>query len=209
MQKSLRPTTIVIAGTNRSVDVLVTEIVRKSIHMLIACVPILAAYNTGATLALLASGIIAYTYAETLRLRGRDIILISRVTAMASRDRDAGKFVLGPITLGLGAMLALLLYPSPASAIAIYALAFGDGLASIIGKMFGTVRIPFTGGKTVEGSLACLLAVLAVSYRATGDAVGSLEVAFVATILEALPIRDFDNIILPIGVGLVSMRLFM
>ena len=58
--------------------------------------------------------------------------VVSGLTVAAARPGDAG-FVLGPATLGLGAMLALLLYPLPASAIAIYALAFGDAAASVVG----------------------------------------------------------------------------
>jgi dolichol kinase len=37
-------------------------------------------------------------------------------------------------------MLSLLLYPDPAASIAIYALAFGDGLASLVGKLVGRIR---------------------------------------------------------------------
>ena len=64
-----------------------------------------------ATTILLAAGIIVYATCESLRMSGREVPVISRVTALAARRRDAGKFVLGPITLGLGAMLALMLYP--------------------------------------------------------------------------------------------------
>jgi phytol kinase len=190
-------------------DEIVTEIVRKSIHFMVAVVPALASVNLRMTVLLLAAGTLSFAYAETLRLSGRSVALISSVTLRAARSRDQGKFILGPITLGLGAMLALMLYPEPASFIAIYALAFGDGFASLIGKVFGRIRIPLTGGKTVEGSLACLFAVLLVAYRFTRDPVASLSIAVTATLLEALPTRDFDNIILPVGVGFFAMRYFM
>ena len=38
-------------------------------------------------------------------------------------------------------------------------LAFGGGLSRLVGKAFGRVRLPFTGGKSLEGSLTCLFAV--------------------------------------------------
>jgi phytol kinase len=189
-------------------DEVMTEIVRKSLHFLIACVPAFASLNLSLTMIMLASGTLVYAYAEMLRLRGRQVAFITIVTMRAARIRDRGQFVLGPITLGLGAMLALLLYPEPASFIAIYALAFGDGFASLVGKIFGRIRIPLTGGKTVEGSLACFLVVFIASYRLSGDSAGSLLVAATATVLEALPIKDYDNIILPVGVGFMAMRLF-
>jgi phytol kinase len=92
-------------------------------------------------------------------MEGYSVPIVSKVTALAARRRDGDRFVLGPITLGLGALLSLLLYPNPAASIAIYALAFGDGLSSLVGKSFGSVRIPFTGGKSLEGSLTCMVAV--------------------------------------------------
>ena len=183
------------------------ELFRKTIHILVAIVPFLAAINTGFTLALLGAGTIVYTVAEMLRNRGRSVFLISKITEMASREQDRGKFVLGPITLGIGAMLALLLYPEPAATIAIFALAFGDGLSSLVGKMFGTVRIPFTGGKTIVGSATCFLAVFLATSRFSGSIAVALVIAFSATALEALPSRDLDNVILPVGTGLVASQL--
>ncbi len=184
-----------------------TEILRKSIHLLIALVPTLATWNMGFTVALLASGTIIYAYSEMMRLRGFEIIFISKITAMAARKRDAGKFVLGPVTLGVGAMLALLLYPNPAASIAIYALAFGDGLSSLVGRIFGTIKIPFTGGKSVEGSLTCFVAVLSSSYAITGDFAKSGLLALVATFVEVLPTKDMDNILLPVVTGVFAVLL--
>jgi phytol kinase len=189
-------------------DELRIEILRKSIHLLIGFVPALASMNLGFTIGLLASGILIYTACEDLRLRGYEVPIISRVTAMAARRRDGGKYILGPITLGVGALLALLLYPNPAASIAIYALAFGDGLSSLVGKAFGTIRLPFTGGKSLEGSLTCLLAVFVSAFSLTGDAPRSLALALAATIVEAIPSKDIDNIILPVCTGAAAVLLF-
>jgi dolichol kinase len=185
-----------------------TEIVRKSIHLLIGLVPTLATWNFGFTVALLVSGILVYSYSELMRMRGFEIAIVSRVTALAARRRDAGRFVYGPVTLGIGALLALVLYPEPAASIAIYALAFGDGLSSLVGKAFGSVRIPFTGGKSVEGSLTCFFAVLCSAYLVTGDSTRSAVIALVATVTEAIPSKDADNILIPTVVGLTSVGLF-
>jgi len=111
------------------------EIVRKALHLLIAFVPLLAGIDVRATMTLLAAGTLFYVFAERLRIEGQPVLLISDLTIIASRERDKGRFVLGPVTLGVGAMLSLLLYPSTAAAIAIYALAFGDGFASLAGKL--------------------------------------------------------------------------
>lgn len=184
-----------------------TELLRKSIHLLIALVPTLASWNFGFTVALLGSGILVYSYCELMRLNGYDIALISRVTALAARKRDAGRFVYGPVTLGMGALMALVLYPEPAAAIAIYALAFGDGLSSLVGRAFGTLRLPFTGGKSLEGSLTCFVAVASSTYAISGNAAGSIAVALAATLAEALPTKDLDNILLPCVTGIAAMAI--
>lgn len=185
------------------------ELVRKSIHILVGIVPTMAAVHLPVTQALLVSGILFYTYCEMLRLRGYEVTIVSRLTALAARRRDSGRFVLGPVTLGMGAFISLLFFPEPSASIAIYALAFGDGLSSLVGRLFGTVRIPYTGGKSIEGSLTCFLAVGAAAYGKTGDPLGSLAVALIATIAEAVPTKDLDNLLLPFVVGVASHLVFV
>jgi phytol kinase len=189
------------------VETLQGELIRKILHLLIALVPLLASYDLEATVALLAGGTLFYVFAEKMRTTGRTVFIVSDLTVIASRESDRGRFVLGPVTLGVGALLALLLYPSTAAALAIYALAFGDGLASLAGKLLRTPRIPLTRGKTLAGSLACFLAVLLSSMRLTGNPLKALVIAAIATALEMIPVRDFDNLILPVGVGFAASLL--
>ncbi|MDR0441964.1 MAG: phosphatidate cytidylyltransferase [Treponema sp.] len=190
------------AGDNVDLDELKTEIVRKSIHFSIALSPALASINRPFTVFFLLMGTLGYTIMEYFRLSGVNVPVISSLTSMASRSRDVGYFVMGPVTLGLGALLALLLYPSPAAAIAIYALAFGDGLASLVGKFFGSWRPAFLNGKSVEGSLACFAAVLVSAYAVSGSVYIAFVAAITAMTVEALPLEDYDNLAIPITVGL-------
>jgi dolichol kinase len=189
-------------------DEIRVEFLRKGIHLLIAFVPGIAHLSLGLAMGLLSGGVLFYAACERLRVEGYYVPVISRVTALAARKRDGRRFVLGPITLGLGALLALLFYPNPAASIAIYALAFGDGLSSLVGKAFGNIRLPFTGGKSLEGSLTCMLAVFTASVALTGDAKRSFIVALAAMLVEAAPTGDFDNIILPVAVGALAALVF-
>ena len=182
-----------------------TELFRKSIHMLIAMVPMIAAFDRGIALAFLGSGAIIYTYSEFLRAQGHSLLFISNIKNFALREKDKNSFAGGPVTLAFGAMLALLFFPSDVAKIAIYALAFGDGFASLIGKAFGTTKIPFTGGKSLEGSLACFFAVLISTYRITSNIRVSFTTALVVAIVEAFPLGDYDNIIIPIFAGTTAL----
>jgi len=180
-----------------------TEMVRKSIHFLIALSPGMALVNYPLTVIALMTGVLGYTIMEQMRLAGVEVPLVSTLTSMASRPRDMNHFVLGPVTLGIGALLALLLFPSPAAAIGIYALAFGDGFASLVGKLFGRVRPAFLLGKSIEGSMACFFAVFISAWLVSRNYTVSLVAAVTATAVEALPLKDYDNIVLPLIVGAV------
>lgn len=177
------------------------ELMRKAIHLLIALAPPLASVHLHLAMGLLMGGTLFYTVAEVMRLTGVRVAVVSGLTAAAARPGDTG-FVLGPVTLGLGAMLALLLYPLPASAIAIYALAFGDAAASVVGMACAGRRRP-PHGKTVAGSAACFAAVFLVTFALTADVRLSAATAAAAMTIEALSGRDLDNLLLPVGVGLV------
>jgi len=191
----------VAANSGRGLE---KEFVRKSIHLLIASIPLLASINISITIGLLTAGTIIYSYSETLRCSGSPVFLISRITMIAARDRDRNKFVLGPVTLGLGALLTLLLYPNPAATIGIYALAFGDGLSSIFGKLFGRKVLPVFKNKTFAGSIACFIAVFVTCYSVCGNPLKSIIIALGATFIEALPLKDFDNLFIPIGTAALA-----
>jgi dolichol kinase len=180
-----------------------TECIRKGIHFLIALSPVMAVMSRPVTIAILIAGTLLYTWFEVLRLSGVKIPLVSSLTSIASRSRDKGHFVLGPVTLGVGALLALLLFPPPAASIAIYALAFGDGFASLVGKFFGVHRPSIMLGKSIEGSTACFIAVFIAALRVSGSMYAALASAITATLVEVLPLEDFDNIALPMAVGFI------
>jgi dolichol kinase len=178
-----------------------TELVRKALHSLVALAAPLAAWNRTGTLVLLAAGTAVWVCFETLRRRGVPVPVISAVTDFASRRRDHGHFVLGPVTLGAGAFLSIFLFPPLPAALAVYALAAGDSVSSLTGKFLGRLRPAFLFGKSVEGSLACFIAVFLCSWPASGSLRMALITAAAATIAEALPLRNWDNIIIPLAAG--------
>ena len=173
--------------------------------MLIALVPSLAALSRPYTALLLMGGTLFYAWVEGLRFLGFCPPLVSSVTAAVLREREQGRFALGPVTLGLGALLALLLFPPPAAAVAVYTLAFGDSAATLVGKFLGRIRMRFMAGKSLEGSLACF----AVSALVCFCVMRNLETAFIvglaSVLVDALPLGDFDNLALPLAAGLAVL----
>lgn len=185
----------------KRMNMLIKELFRKSIHMCAALVPLLLNFAYYPVLVLLAIVLLLYCIAEWCRFRGRWIPVISPITMAAARKRDENKFVLGPATLATGVLLTAAFYPALPAAVGICALAFGDGLASLVGKCFGRIRIPFTGGKTVAGSLACFAAIFCSSYLLTGRAGVGLGCALVGMAFELVPLKDMDNLVIPIVIA--------
>lgn len=196
---------------------LLKEAFRKSIHLCSAFVPYFLFIAYKPVLAVLFAAAVLYSAAEILRLNGKEVFLVSAVTEAAARKRDENKFVLGPVTLVLGIIAASLLWESLPAAIGIYALAFGDGLASLSGKLFGRIHIPFTEGKTVAGSLTCFAAIFISCFAACSFAQvspPSHDTAFIALaaavtgmVIEVLPLKDFDNLLIPVALGGLSQFL--
>jgi dolichol kinase len=181
-----------------TVNDLLKEFFRKSIHICASLVPLFASINFNWTVIGLSAVICIYVFCEYRRLAGVPIPVISRITAYAARKRDEGRFVLGPVTMALGVLVTLLLFPLDTARVGIYALAFGDGIASLAGKLFGHVKIPHTGGKTIEGSFACFCAVLLSTFLVTGNPLVSFEVSLLAMVIEVIPLKDYDNLLIPV-----------
>ncbi|GMO15036.1 MAG: phosphatidate cytidylyltransferase [Termitinemataceae bacterium] len=182
-------------------------IVRKCLHFLIALAPLLAALSYPFIIIALCTGTVFYAFIESARFSGgkkhSPIRALSSVISFASHRRDKSRFVLGPLTLGAGALTVLIFFNTEASIVAILSLAVGDGLAGLVGRLFGRVRPKILHGKSVEGSITCFTAITIVCYIITGKFEVAICSAFVGTVTEALPIEDFDNILLPFFVALV------
>lgn len=185
------------------------EVVRKSIHICSSLVPFFLGVAYIPTLLFLIVAFAIYCVSENLRVHGIEMPVVAKITAVAARKRDENQFVRGPITLVAGIIACALLWHSRAAAIGIYALAFGDGFASLFGKLFGRVHIPWTNGKTVVGSLVCFFAVFVSSFLVCHNTLYAYILAFIAMIIEVLPLGDFDNILIPIIVGGIAEKVLL
>lgn|GEM_PF-173965 len=180
------------------------ELTRKALHLLILfCVPLLDV-APWLPIAGLILGMGVYTASELLRHQGIIVPIIAPITAAAARRRDGDRFVWGPITLALGALIAVLIFDPLQAKIAIFALGIGDSFSSLIGKAFGRLPMPLSGGKSVEGSMCCFASVLLAVFLLTGKFVPSCIIALVTTVTEFWPTRDWDNILIPIVAGIAA-----
>ncbi len=201
MQTQRNPVYGIVA--RQRLNALLKELFRKSIHICSSFVPFFLGLAYWPVIGLLVAAVIFYSISEIFRSNGINIPLISKVTEIAARKRDENHFVLGPVTLVCGILIAALLLPLDCARVGIFALAFGDGLASLIGKLVGKITIPGAHGKTAAGSLTCFFAVFVSTYCSCHNCLVSLLIGLCAMFIEILPLSDFDNLIIPPVIGYI------
>lgn len=180
-----------------------SELIRKGIHISIALAPWLASMNRSHTALFLMAGVFFYTCFEFLRFVGFSPPFVSSVTrkVLRAREREQARFEVGPITLGLGALFAIILFSPPVATAAIYALAFGDSAAILVGKFLGRIRPAFLRGKSIEGSLACFVVTTVTCFLVLPDWRIAVVTGFTAMLVETFSIRNVDNLLLPLAAG--------
>ena len=90
----------------------------------------------------------------------------------------------------------------PAAAIAvIIILAMGDGLATFMGSSYGRHKLPWNESKTFEGTVG--FAAGAMGAFMVLPTVGTLAIVLLSSIIESLPLKVNDNIVLPVAASLM------
>ncbi|MEK7805263.1 MAG: haloacid dehalogenase-like hydrolase [Planctomycetota bacterium] len=182
------------------------EIRRKLLHILIACVPVFSSLVYHTTLTVLFALPIVYLISECLRINGYSFPMLGSITKSSIRRMEERGIAFGPITLVLGAILALLFFPAIIASTVILIVAFADAAATIVGRSMGNHRIFYNKKKSWEGTIAawtvaflCGLIYLPISY--------ALLAASFSSIIESLPLKSLDNLFVPISTGILLMCL--
>ena len=150
--------------------------------------------------------VVTFTYiiSELSRMLGVNIPLVSTVTWHAALQPEVHEFVTAPIFFALGIVLALLIFPAPVNYASIAIFCFGDGFATVFGKVIGRHIIPYNKGKGIEGTISGLIfAILgALIFVNPQKAVAG---ALAAMIVETLPAPINDNLTMPLAAGLAML----
>ncbi|WP_346289777.1 phosphatidate cytidylyltransferase [Sphaerothrix gracilis] len=137
----------------------------------------------------------------------------SAVKAM-TRHHDPQELLRGPLYYGIAFIVCTLLFwrTSPTGILALMTMCAGDGLADVVGRRWGKHKLPFGSEKSWIGSAAMFVGSwslgwamvalfetlgyfdLSLATLPTGGIIGAI--ALIATLVEALPFRDIDNLTL-------------
>lgn len=183
---------------------LASELKRKAIHLASLSIPIAyyaspAEWSRNWERALLALVIVSLAI-EVFRLNHPRIRHIFRHFFGELLRNHEEASLLGSTYLLIAVLLTLHLFEKPVAVLALGFLIIGDTVAAIVGKSIG--RVDLLGGKTLEGSVACLL----VCYGLTllmPDIPFHVRIvgALTATLFELLPIPLDDNFRIPLSAG--------
>jgi phytol kinase len=157
-------------------------------------------------------------------LVGTGVIRDQAAVQAMSRTGDRREILRGPLFYGLIFVLitAIYWYNSPLGIIALMLMCGGDGLADIVGRRYGTTRLPWNRSKSWAGSLGMFLGgwvlsltILAI-YLAAGIFSGTISgfllpvsiIALAGAVVESLPFRDVDNITITLTSLILGHLLF-
>jgi phytol kinase len=183
------------------------ELIRKFLHMSMVMIVPISYYQLYLAILAIAAASCLYIISEILRLHLGFIGIIGSVTRMATRHTKPQDIDFGPLTLSFGILLVLILFPRHIASTGIVALTIGDGLASLVGRTWGKHRPAFLFGKSIEGTLSCWVGctiafiILQISWPI------AIALGLITAIIELLPLKSLDNLLIPLIVCLTMMWL--
>ena len=141
-----------------------------------------------------------------------------------SRSGDRREILKGPLLYGIVFVVLTLVFwkASVIGIIALMMLCGGDGLADVIGTRVKSVELKWSKNKTFAGTMGVFLGglifsvfVLAV-FVANGVFDGPMSgymwrlviIAFAAAVVESLPLKDIDNVTVPLTVVALGLILY-
>jgi len=145
------------------------------------------------------------------------------VDAMTRRG-DRKEILRGPLLYGLVFVILTIMYwkDSPIGITALMLLSGGDGLADIIGKRFGNHKLAWSKNKSWAGSIAMfaggisftlsilyvflIMGVFSIPFQALLLPV--FVIGIICTVIESMPLEEFDNLTVPITAVILGHWLF-
>lgn len=184
-----------------------SELLRKSIHLLgLAVIPLLA-WSKPAALVVLGAALLVYLLLEKMGRWQVRVPVVSEVVVASKRLHEMGRYSWAAIFLCVSTMAAILLFDWRSVSYALVQATLADTAAYFVGSTVGRHKLPFNPIKSWEGSTTFLLIALAGGFFFFGSWQVVLVLALAGTVLESIPVRDLDNLLLPFGIAWLATLL--
>ncbi len=202
-----------------------SQLSRKIIHMGTGPIFVLCwLLFTDAPIARYLAALVPLVITLQFALVGLGIMKDEAAVQAMSRSGDPREILRGPLFYGLVFVVLTVVYwlDSSIGMVALMLMCGGDGLADILGRRWGTAKLPWAAGKSWVGSLGMLLGgwIFAVFILWVFVAAGVFTapfsdylpvitiIALVGTLVESLPIKDIDNITVTLAAVILGHVLF-
>jgi len=200
---------------------------RKLVHitsglLFVLCWPLYSAFPWAQYMA----AVVPLCNGIRLLVYGLGLLRDEGLVKSVSREGDPRELLRGPLYYVVVLIFSTILFwrDSPVGVMALAMMCGGDGIADIVGRKFGSSKLPWNPGKSWAGSVAMFLFGLLVSYGCLCyfawmgfyqlDTRGALlrlaAVSMAATVVESLPVSTKldDNVTVPLTTVVVGMLLF-
>ena len=182
------------------------ELIRKGIHLFALVIPVGYYFVSFpvAVVGISAPAAIAILLDLARFKRWRLWTLVSRLLTPIIRDHEVRGGFTGASYILTASAIVIVVFPKSIAIAAITFIIIGDTAAALVGRMWG--RHKLIGRKSIEGSSACLLSLILVSFLIPGlpTPVGIVG-AVSACLAEAFSGKIDDNLAVPVFSGLVML----
>jgi phytol kinase len=157
-------------------------------------------------------------------LVGLGVIKDEAAVQAMSRTGNPREILRGPLYYGIAFVILTIVFwkNSPVGMTALMLMCGGDGLADIVGRRMASPKLPWSGDKSLAGSLSVfaggwlMSAFILFVYVSAGIFSGPFSsylmplsiVALVGTLVESLPYKDVDNITATLAAVITGLVVF-
>ena len=187
------------------------ELLRKGIHLSSSAIPIFYYFTNKSITVLLLSIAVFFLLFLDIGKRYSKLIenVFNKCLGPALRHHETKKethLFTGGTTFTISILACVLFFQKEIAITAIFVMIICDTAAAIIGKQYGRIHIK---NKTIEGSAAFLISGLLVILLTPKISSNVIEyyigfgTILLTTLVELIPLRFDDNIVIPIFFGLI------
>jgi phytol kinase len=157
-------------------------------------------------------------------LVGMGVIKDEAAVQAMSRTGNPREILRGPLYYGIAFVILTIVFwkNSPVGMTALMLMCGGDGLADIVGRRMASPKLPWSGDKSLAGSLSVfaggwlMSAFILFVYVSAGVFSRSFSsclmplsiIALVGTLVESLPYKDVDNITATLAAVITGLVVF-
>lgn len=170
------------------------------------------------------AALVPLTFTLQFFLIGTGIIKDDASVKAMSRMGDRREILRGPLYYGIIFVVLTIVFwkSSPIGIVGLMLMCGGDGLADILGRKWGKVKIPWNRNKSLVGSAGMffggwILSIFVIwVFIAAGVFSSPINdyflpitiIAVVGTFIESLPLKDIDNITITLAAVVLGYLLF-